>query len=113
LFSIIGSPHADDSASIATGRPGDDDHPLPQFTNGDEPALAVYTPLVLKRDGTAFEHTDRVSEVQASLSQCDITLGSVKLDSRRPQCIDNNLFVNTTTKRAKSDGSVHLVAKLG
>jgi hypothetical protein len=113
LFSIIGSPHADDSASIATGRPDDDDHPLPQFTDGDEPALAVCAPLILKRDGTTFEHIDRVSEVQASLSQCDSTLCLVKLDSHRNQCIDNNLFVNTKTTRAKSDGSIHLVAKLG
>jgi hypothetical protein len=113
LFSVICSPHADDSASVATGRPDDDDHPLPQFTDGDEPALAVYAPLILKRDGTTFEHIDRVSEVQASLSQCDITLCLVKLDSHRNQCIDNTLFVNTKTKRAKSDGSVHLAAKLG
>lgn len=53
---------------IATRRPADDDHAPAQTPHGDDADLAVIAPVVLVlHHHVAFEHLDRIGEVEHTL----------------------------------------------
>jgi len=71
-------PHRDNPAPPRTGRPDDHHHPLADISGGDEPDLAILSPLVPPGRVLAREHPGRIGKIEPTLNQRRRALGRIE-----------------------------------
>ena len=81
LFSLIGFPHADDTAHLAARRPHDDHQALIQMTNREETWLAIASAQILGGELLTHKHLAGSGKVEAALGQSLVPFIAVELNS--------------------------------
>ncbi len=99
FLSVIGFPHRNDVSCIATRCPDDNHHPLVQMSDANDPCFAVVMTHIRNVDRHAGKYLDRISEIQAALSQRLFALGRVEGDlhgySVATKMAESKIFVAT------------------
>jgi hypothetical protein len=90
LFSVIGFPHRNDVASLATLRPHHDHHAAGQTTHRDHTDLSIVEPIIGLVIGVARKHLGRICEIQLAFRERGIPLNRIEGDLHRQLCTHIN-----------------------